>query len=101
VRNDADSDLVDIDFGDVDISEEELTALALAADPDLAVSADDVPFRSLQSEGAPLLPDWYMPVAPSRARRDWRSRVSISIAVGMVLINAFGICVTNGFPQIF
>ena len=79
MRNDADIDVGDVDFreidaDDFDISEEELTALALAADPDLPVSADDVPFRSLQAEGR---------------------------VVGMVLINAFGICVTNGFPQIF
>jgi hypothetical protein len=86
---------------DLDISDEELTALALAADPNGPVAADAVPFRSLQADMAPLLPDWYMPASSSRARRDWRSRVAISIAVGMVLINAFGICVTNGFPQIF
>jgi hypothetical protein len=60
-----------------------------------------VPFRSLGGESIQLLPEWYMPVSPGRARKDWRSRVAISIAVGMVLINAFGICVTNGFPQIF
>ena len=86
---------------DLDISDEELTALALAADPDWPVADDAVPFRSLGGESVPLLPEWYMPVSPGRARKDWRSRVAISIAVGMVLINAFGICVTNGFPQIF
>ncbi len=86
---------------DLEISDEELAALALAADPDLPLGDGAMPFRSLQNEGTPLLPDWYMPVSASRARRDWRSRVAISIAVGMVFINAFGICVTNGFPQIF
>jgi hypothetical protein len=86
---------------DLDISDEELTALALAADPDRPVAANAVPFRSLGGDSTPLLPDWYMPVSSARARKDWRSRVAISIAVGMVLINAFGICVTNGFPQIF
>jgi hypothetical protein len=90
-----------LDDVDLEISEEELTALALAADPDLALGDDAMPFRSLQAEGTPLLPDWYMPVSASRARRDWRSRVAISIAVGLVFINAFGICVTNGFWQIF
>ncbi len=90
-----------LDDVDLEISEDELTALALAADPDLPLADDAVPFRSMQAEGAPLLPDWYMPVAPSRARRDWRSRVAISIAVGLVFINGFGICVTNGFPQLF
>jgi hypothetical protein len=84
-----------------DISDEELTALALAADPDLAIADDAVPFRTLHADGAPLLPEWYMPVSEGRARSDWRSRVAIGIAAGLVLINAFGICVTYGIPQIF
>ena len=88
----------DVDF---DISDDALTALALAADPDVAPTSDDVPFRSMHDAGAPLLPEWYMPVAPSRARRDWRTGVAMSIAVGLVFINGLGICVTYGFPQIF
>jgi hypothetical protein len=95
-------DDVDTDINDLEISDEELTALALAADPNLSLADDDaVPFRSLHADGEPLLPQWYMPVSASRARRDWRSRVSISLAVGLVFISSFGICVTNGFPQIF
>jgi hypothetical protein len=90
-----------LDDVDLDISDEELTALALAADPDMVLTDDAVPMRPLHADGAPLLPEWYMPVAASRARKDWRSRVSITIAVGMIFINAFGICMTNGFPQIF
>ena len=54
----------------------------------------------MQAEGDPLLPSWYMPVSASRARRDWRAVVAVAIAVGLVLINAFAICVTYGFPEI-
>jgi hypothetical protein len=91
---------VDVDF-EFDITDEELTALALAADPDVALGSDAVPFRSMHDDGAPLLPEWYMPVAPSRARRDWRTGVAMSIVVGLAFINGLGICVTYGFPQIF
>lgn len=91
------------DDGDVDIelSDEELTALAMAADPDAPIPDDAVPLNSLRAEGEPLLPEWYMPASAVRARKDWRSRVSISLAVGLMLSSACGICVTNGFWQIF
>jgi hypothetical protein len=82
------------------ITDEELTALALAADPDLPLGDDAVPLRPLTADGEPLLPEWYMPAPGGRARRDWRSRVAISMAVGLVLINACGWCITNGFPEI-
>jgi hypothetical protein len=90
----------ELEADDFEISDEELTALALAAEPDSPFAGDAVPVRSLRAEGEPLLPDWYMPVSASRARRDWRAVVAVAIAVGLVLINAFAICVTYGFPEI-
>ena len=42
-----------------DVTDEELAAEALAADPDLVVPDDAVPFGGSDSAG--LLPDWYMP----------------------------------------
>jgi hypothetical protein len=92
-------DDVDTEFRDLDISDEELTALAMAADQDVSPDLDAVPMRSLDAEGAPLLPEWYMPATSNRARSDWRAAVAIAIAVGLVLINAFAICVTYGFPE--
>ena len=83
-----------------DITDDELTALALAADPNAPLAADAVPLRLLNAEGEPLLPEWYMPASAGRVRRDWRSRVAISMAVGIVLINACGICITNGFAEL-
>ncbi|MEP7115644.1 MAG: hypothetical protein ABI862_20435, partial [Ilumatobacteraceae bacterium] len=85
---------------DLDISDEELTALALAADPNLPLDEDAVPLNSLRAEGEPLLPEWYMPVSASRARSDWRGVVAVAISVGLVSINAFAICVTYGIPSI-
>ena len=63
-----------------DITDEELTELALAADPDVSLGDDAVPLRPLTADGDPLLPEWYMPAPGGRARRDWRSRVAISRA---------------------
>ncbi len=83
-----------------DISDDELTELALAADPNEPIADDAVPLRAIDAEGESLLPAWYMPVSAGRVRRDWRSRVAISMAVGIVLINACGLCITNGFPEI-
>ena len=91
-------DAVDTDISDLDISDEELAALALAADPDEPIEDDAVPMRSLDSEGEPVLPEWYMPVAHGRARSDWRAAMAVAFAVGLVLINAFAICVTYGSP---
>jgi hypothetical protein len=100
VSNDVDNDISELDLDEFEISDEELTALALAADPDAPIADDAVPVRSLQAEGDPLLPTWYMPVSASRARKDWRAVVAVAIAVGLVLINACAICVTYGFPEI-
>ena len=100
VSNHVETDISELDLREFEISDEELTALALAADPDAPIADDAVPVRSLQAEGDPLLPLWYMPVSASRARKDWRAVVAVAIAVGLVLINAFAICVTYGFPEI-
>jgi hypothetical protein len=93
-------DDVDTDISDLDISDEELAELAMAADPDLRVQDDAVPLRSLGADDSSLLPEWYMPVVQRRARSDWRAAVAVAIAVGLVLINAFAICVTYGIPEI-
>ena len=80
------------------ISDDELTALALAADPDAPLSPDAVNLWELESPDAPLLPDWYMP-APMTGRRRltrWQRRVAWLIVVAFVLIDAYGLCSTYG-----
>ena len=80
------------------ISDDELTALALAADPDVPLSPDAVNLWELESPDAPLLPDWYMP-APMTGRRRltrWQRRVAWLIVVAFVLIDAYGLCSTYG-----
>ena len=89
-----------LDEIDLDITDDELTELAMSAEPHDPMADDAVPFRPLEAEGQPLLPDWYMPASAGRARRDWRSRVAISMAIGLVLISSCGFCITNGFPEL-
>ena len=84
------------------VTDEELAALALAADPDAVVDADAVCFWDLAGGGpVDTLPAWYMP-SPMGSRRlvGWRSRLA-RMTVGLVVasfvaINAAGLCNTYG-----
>ena len=78
------------------LTEDELTAQALAADPDEPLSSAAVPFRSEPTKGADLLPDWYMPaVVPGRSTAG-RKAVALAVVVAAVTINALGFCITYG-----
>ena len=81
------------------IDDEELTALALAADPNAPVPDDAVSIWDLDADGEdPLLPSWYMPAPmPGRRRlRRWQRRVAWLIVLAFVLIDAYGLCSTYG-----
>jgi len=81
------------------ISDEELTALALAADPDQPLDDTAVPIAVYLSNAYEPLPDWYM--APVMARHSGRRRQAVILAVigSFLLIEAFGLCSTYGqFP---
>ena len=80
------------------ISDEELTALALAADPDEPLAADAVPLDVYLGNAASPLPEWYM--APITARRVRRGpQLVILVLIGaFLLIEAFGLCSTYGQP---
>jgi len=85
-----------------EITDAELTALALAADPDDVEFDDDaVPFGA-DPVGVALLPSWYMPAALSavgvhRRRRAW---IIAGLVAAMVIVNGFGLCVTYGTPEV-
>ena len=92
----------DIEVGTI-VDADELTALALAADPDAPVEPDAVPW-SLGDRGAALLPEWYMPgtlradaLGANRRRRAW---VVAGIVLALLIVNGAGLCVTYGFPEI-
>lgn len=78
------------------LSDEELAALAIAADPDPDLDDDAVPIRPLGAPAGALLPDWYMPAPTVGARPGWRRRVAIGVVSAILLINAAGLCVTYG-----
>jgi hypothetical protein len=81
----------------VTISDEDLTALALAADPNAPIDTDAVPWRGGPASHQSLLPDWYMP-SPIAVRHSRATQFTIIfIIAGFVLIDAFGLCITSGF----
>ena len=89
-------------FNDQAFSDEELSELALAADPDSVVPEDAVPLNEFLGAGGAegeLLPEWYMP-APAGAGRllqGWRRRVVLLIVASFLLLNAYGLCSTYGY----
>ena len=82
---------------DVGVSDEELTALALAADPSAPLAADATAWRGVAALRDGLLPDWYMP-APTATGRRSATMVAIGVVVvGLLVIDACGLCITSGF----
>jgi hypothetical protein len=83
------------------MTDEELTALALAADPDCEVGPHAVPIDLSGPDGHGRrhpLPEWYMPVPMGSPRplRGWRRAVGLAVVGSFVLINAYGLCSTYG-----
>ena len=85
---------------EVAITDEELTALALAADPHEALDDDAVPLSSLHMEYPELLPSWYMPAPGGFTRTPRRVAVVVLIIVALMAVNAVGLCVTSGHLEI-
>jgi hypothetical protein len=82
---------------DLGITDDELTELALAADPDATLPDDAVPIGLHLSRFAAPLPLWYMPpVARSRGGRRWKLPVVLAVVFAFVLIEALGLCNTYG-----
>lgn len=92
------TDTIPLDEAPEALSDEELTLLALAADPDQPIAEDAVPV-GLYLATVENLPEWYMP--PARARL--HGRLARAVVIGLVgsflAIEAFGLCSTYGqFP---
>ena len=96
-----DADDFDADGSEIgEISDEELAALAMAADPDVEVDSDAVPLRSGDGTFPQLLPSWYMPVPASAGGGKARKLAVVAIIASLLLINGLGLCVTYGFIQV-
>lgn len=77
------------------ISEDTLTELALAADPDAPLPADAVPMDvHLLQFGA--LPLWYMPPVARSGSGKWRRPIVLVVVGAFLLIDALGLCNTYG-----
>lgn len=81
------------------ISDEELSALALAAGDAEIVDDDAISLWDLdppQAHG--LLPGWYMPTAAAGTRRlrGWRRNVALMVVTAFLAIDAAGLCSTYG-----
>ena len=80
------------------ITDDELTALALAADPDQPIDPDAVPLAPAGDQPG-LLPAWYMPAASRVTHKRWHKVLVIAAIIGFVAINAFGFCITYGLLE--
>jgi hypothetical protein len=78
------------------ISDEELTTLALAADPATPLPDDAVPISVHLAHFGPTLPIWYMPPTMARGGRRWKTPLVIAIVSAFLLIDAMGLCNTYG-----
>jgi hypothetical protein len=79
------------------LTDDELTALAQAADPDQPLDDTAVPLSLYSMAPRGPLPTWYMPPAMARAApRGWRTPVIIAIIAAFLLIEALGLCITYG-----
>jgi len=77
-------------------TDDELTALALAADPDLPIDEDAVPI-SLHLTQLPIgLPNWYMPPVMVRGCKRWRIPVVLLVVAAFLIIEGLGLCNTFG-----
>jgi hypothetical protein len=87
-----------VSFGPQDVvTDEELTTLALAADPLEPLPEDAVPLSVHLAQFGPALPGWYMPsTMRSGPGRRWRMPVVIAIVSAFLLIDALGLCNTYG-----
>ena len=75
----------------------ELTALALAADPDQPLNSDAVPMNDyLSGQKVGLLPEWYMAPVMTRHIRRVPQLIALIVIGTFLLIEAVGLCSTYG-----
>jgi len=85
---------VEVLLDDAELSDEELTRLALAADPDQPLDPDARPLDLFHQPG--LLPASYMPPVSVRTGKRWQAGLALTIVVALLVIEAFGLCITYG-----
>lgn len=87
-------------ISDHGLTDDELAALALAADPEQPLGPDAVPWVDPSGPDTGLLPAFYMPAAVAPVRARWKRVVGLTIVASIIGINAFGFCVTYGVLEL-
>jgi hypothetical protein len=96
--NIVDYELIDTPVdNEMPFTDEELTALALAAEPITSLPNDAVAWGGGDTRTPSLLPSWYMPSPSYQLRGRWTRAIVITLIVGFLVIDAFGLCITSGF----
>ena len=83
----------------VGISDDELAALALAADPDAALDAEAICLWDMEGFGIDSqLPSWYMsaPMPRTQVVRGWRRPAIVLVIAAFLTIDIYGLCNTYG-----
>jgi hypothetical protein len=86
---------VEVSVEAVPFSDDELTELAMAAEPITALAKDAVAWGG--GSASSLLPDWYMPAPAYQLRGRFSRGIVVTLIVGFLVIDAFGLCITSGF----
>lgn len=84
------------ELGGTDLTDDELIALALAADADQPLGPDAVPLALYPSQSPGYLPQWYMPPVMARVTRGWRRPLVFLVIAAFLAIDGFGLCITYG-----
>ena len=79
-----------------EISDTELSELALRADPNCPITDDAVPLRLAPAHASSLLGAWYMPPLAARRVSGWRMWVMLSIVGILLVLEALGLCSVFG-----
>ncbi|HEV3266828.1 MAG TPA: hypothetical protein VGZ68_00320 [Acidimicrobiales bacterium] len=77
--------------------DDELSHLAMAADCDAPIDDNAVPWLWGFGFERNLLPDWYMPRPVASGRGKGTKIVVGTLVAGLLIIGAFGLCITSGF----
>jgi hypothetical protein len=87
-----------VESGDPDeiLTDAELTALALAADPDEPIAEGAVPIGIHLAQLGSALPGWYMPPMVRQGGGRWRVPVVGAVVGAFLLIDLLGLCNTYG-----
>ncbi len=88
---------LDVDTAMGPITDEELTAQSMAADPNQPIDPAAVPFAEFLAGGDvdTDLPSWYMPAAQSHGGRRHLAVIGLVI-LALLVVMVFGYCITYG-----